>query len=629
MKTELSSLEIKVLTDELKCLIGARIQKIYQEKKTMHFSMHVPRQGTKTLIIGDGKIFLTKYRLKHSEIPSAFAMYLRKYCKGQKITDITQHDFERIVMLEMGEYKLIIELFSKGNVIFADKDNKIWSVLERQLWSSRKIKQKEEYIFPPAGINPMTLTHESLEKSLAASEKQLVAFLAREMSLGGTFAEEVCHIAKQDKKMPCNTIKKENIKPILLSINTLFKRPKKPQMIYDNSTEIDVLPYDTERYKSHDKKYYDNFYDAVDDFFVKKIAETEENTEQKKVTKKKDKLQKRYDNQKSAIESLEKQELECTKSAEMIYEHYQSFEKLLNAIEKHGLSGIKKIVKEITSVDMKTKTVTVDVKGSNISINITQTLHENADNHYKKAKKAKQKQKSATEALKETEKKMKEAKEVVVKKVKIEKKTEASKWYHKFRWFTSKQGFLVVGGKDATSNEVLIKKHTDADDIVFHADITGSPFVVVKTEKNSVDDSTLDEAAQFTGVYSRAWKAKVGVAEVYYVAPEQVSKKAPSGEYITKGAFMIYGKKNIMKTELRLGIGFMKDDIITGPEKTIRLCTKKYILVEPGDEKSSALGKKIKAALFSKCNKDEQEFLRKIGADEIAKVIPFGVGKLV
>ncbi len=629
MKTELSSLEIKVLTDELKCLIGARIQKIYQEKKTMHLSMHVPREGTKTLIIGDGKIFLTKYKLKHSEIPTAFAMYLRKYCKGQKITNITQHNFERIVMLEMGEYKLIIELFSKGNVIFADKDNNIWSVLERQSWSSRKIKQKEEYKFPPTGINPTTLTHESLEKSLANSEKQLVAFLARELSLGGTFAEEVCHHAKQDKKTQCSKIKKEDIKSILSSINTLFKTQKKPQLIYDNSTETDVLPYDTEKYKNHKKKHYDNFYDAVDDFFVKKIAETEENTEKKKVTKKKDKLQKRYDNQKSAIESLEKQESECTKNAELIYEHYQSFEKLISAAEKQGLPNIKKIVKEITSVDMKTKTITINVKGTDININTTQTLHENADNYYKKAKKAKQKQKSATEALKETEKKMTEAKEIIVKKVRIEKKTEPSKWFHKFRWFTSKQGFLVVAGKDATSNEVLIKKHTDAADIVFHADITGSPFVIVKVEKKALDKGTLEEAAQFTGVYSRAWKAKVGVAEVYYVTPEQVSKKAPSGEYITKGAFMIYGKKNIMKTELRLGIGFIENNIVTGPEKTIKLCTKKYILVEPGDEKCSALAKKIKAALFAKCNKEEQEFLRKISPDEIAKAIPFGSGKMI
>ncbi|MFH1126867.1 MAG: NFACT family protein, partial [archaeon] len=205
MKTELSSLEIRVLADELKGIVGARVQKIFQEKNMMHLSMHVPGQGTKTLLVGDGKIFLSKYRLVHSDVPTNFAMYLRKYCKNQRIKNVYQHDFERIVIIEMDEYKLIVELFSKGNVIFADKDNSIWSVLERQLWSSRSIKQKEAYVFPPRGIDPTALTGEVFLKALLNSDKQIVAFLARELSLGGTFAEEVCLMAKIDKKKTCNT----------------------------------------------------------------------------------------------------------------------------------------------------------------------------------------------------------------------------------------------------------------------------------------------------------------------------------------------------------------------------------------------------------------------------------------
>ncbi len=48
----------------------------------------------------------------------------------------------------------------------------------------------------------------------------------------------------------------------------------------------------------------------------------------------------------------------------------------------------------------------------------------------------------------------------------------------------------------------------------------------------------------------------------------------------------------------------------------------------PGDESAPVLSKKIKAALFSKCSKDEQEILRKTGADEISKAIPFGAGQM-
>jgi len=41
-------------------------------------------------------------------------------------------------------------------------------------------------------------------------------------------------------------------------------------------------------------------------------------------------------------------------------------------------------------------------------------------------------------------------------------------WYEKFRWFISSDDFLILGGRDATSNEIVIKKHTEKNDLVFH-----------------------------------------------------------------------------------------------------------------------------------------------------------------
>lgn len=635
MKTELSSLEISVIADELKSIIGARIQKVYQDDKVIHLSLHVPGQGTKTLIIGDGKIFLTKYRLSHSETPSPFAMYLRKHCGGQKIRNVFQHDFERIMIIEIDDYRLIAELFSKGNVIFTDKENRIWSLLERQEWRSRSVKLREEYKFPPQGINPVILTIDVLSKSLGNSDKQIVAFLAREMSLGGTFAEEVCSTAKIDKKKQCRSISKPELESLLSSLKDLFMRQKKPQIVLEKGAECDVLPFDVEKYNDlgvFEKRHYESFIDACDDFFVKKMAESRETKQAKDVTEKKSKLDRRLENQRSAIDALKKQETDATKKAELIYGHYQSFEKLMDAIEKHGLADAKSLAKQVVSIDLKTKTFTVNVGGMMVEISTLLNSNENANLYYGKAKKSRDKIKKASIALVETEKKIKEAKvmenETAKVKVIIEKKQEAEKWFHKFRWFLSAGGFLVVGGKDATSNEVLIKRHVEAHDIIFHTDITGSPFVVLKTEGKTVDKKTIEEAAQFTGIYSRAWKAKVGVAEVYHVAPDQVSKKAPSGEYISKGSFMVYGKKNIMKTELKLGIGFRDGAILSGPMLSVASQTGKYVVVVPGDESAPDLSRKIKAALFSKCSKDEQEILRKTGADEISKAIPFGAGQM-
>ena len=44
----------------------------------------------------------------------------------------------------------------------------------------------------------------------------------------------------------------------------------------------------------------------------------------------------------------------------------------------------------------------------------------------------------------------------------------------------------------------------------------------------------------------------------YWVTPDQVSKTAPSGEYLTVGSFMIRGKKNFLPpSQLTMGFAFL------------------------------------------------------------------------
>ena len=106
------------------------------------------------------------------------------------------------------------------------------------------------------------------------------------------------------------------------------------------------------------------------------------------------------------------------------------------------------------------------------------------------------------------------------------------------------------------SNEVLIKKYTKQEDIVFHAEITGSPFVVIKTEGKEVSEAALKEAAEAAASYCRAWRENAGTADVYWVTVDQLSKSGPSGESIPHGAFFVVGKRNWYKnTSLRVAVG--------------------------------------------------------------------------
>ncbi len=252
---------------------------------------------------------------------------------------------------------------------------------------------------------------------------------------------------------------------------------------------------------------------------------------------------------------------------------------------------------------------------------LTKSIDENAAIYFEKAKKIKKKITGAEKALAENLKKLQELElkkgKIIIEQSKKEKLKERKKeWYEKFRWFISSEGFLVIGGRDATSNEIVIKKHTEPNDLVFHTDMAGSPFFVVKSEGKQIGEKTREEAADATVTFSRAWKLGLHTSNVFYVNPEQVSKKTKAGEYMGKGAFMIYGKTNYINNKINLAVGITKkQQIMTGPIDAVKAYCEKYVALEQGNEKASAIAKYIQ---------------HKIGGiiDEIIRALPSGEFKI-
>ena len=86
-------------------------------------------------------------------------------------------------------------------------------------------------------------------------------------------------------------------------------------------------------------------------------------------------------------------------------------------------------------------------------------------------------------------------------------------WFEKFRWFILPEEILVIGGRDAQSNVNIIKKYAKQNDLVFHSDIVGSPFFIIK---DGISEISIAEIATATASFSRAWKTQTSV-NVYYV----------------------------------------------------------------------------------------------------------------
>ena len=240
-----------------------------------------------------------------------------------------------------------------------------------------------------------------------------------------------------------------------------------------------------------------------------------------------------------------------------------------------------------------------------LKLDLRKTVEKNASDYFDRAKKAKKKIEGVKKALmqfeREKEALLKEKEKAVSREEKIleakevkKERQKAKKWYEKFRWFISSEGFLCIGGKDATTNEIIIKKHADKDDIVFHTEAPGSPFFVVKAEGKKVGDATLKEVAQATAAYSRAWKMGLSSVRAYYVNPDQVSKEAKAGEYIAKGSFMIYGKRNFETVSVKIAVGILPDGkVMGGPVDAVKKNCGKMVVLAQGRKKKSDIAKKI------------------------------------
>jgi len=171
----------------------------------------------------------------------------------------------------------------------------------------------------------------------------------------------------------------------------------------------------------------------------------------------------------------------------------------------------------------------------------------------------------------------------------------------------------------------------ERQDIVFHADIPGAPFVLIKTEGKTPPQQTIEESAQLAASYSRAWKEMLGAIDVYWFAPEQVSKSPPSGQHLKKGAFMIRGSKNYVRNvPLKVAVGVeMKEEqpmIIGGPVEAVSKQTSTYVEIVPGKQSSGKLAKKIQRLLAKKAPKALEKKLLEIPLEEIQKFIPSGRG---
>lgn len=660
MREEISSLDLTALMKELEAIEGARIDKIYQKNRELIIHFYKPGDKKYRLVMGPGEVYLTKYKRKMPEKPPNFCMFLRRHLGGRYVTKIKQKGFDRIIEIHTEEYALIGELFGDDNFILINKENrKIVSALESREWKDRSIFKGEEYKYPEPSLDPSVIEIDNFKK-INDLDRELVRVLASDLGLGGLYSEEICYRSSLKKDKICSELNNEQIRQIFQEtkkfVEVFQKGAKSPEVVIkkddSGSDLIAASPVPLEKYEREDyeTKQFENFSQALDFYITNKKRRQNEKKSREAYKNKKEDLEHRKRQQKEKLKGLKRSIEENQLKGDIIYRNYSVLENVIDTLKKAQKKYSEKEIREklnkereenvpeaevIEDVNFSNKRVIVrpeseefEANGEthevkNIGLDYSKGLEKNAEDYYEKSKKSEEKVEGVKTALNQTKQELDNLEEKDDFKTSDsfknkEKAKKEKKWYEKFRWFLSSDNFLVIAGRDATQNDIIVKKYAENNDLLFHTDIPGAPFVVVKSKEKQISDLTLKEAGIFGVSYSSAWKKGIGSADIYWVRPEQAVKV--SG--LPKGAFQIQGDRTYLRNlELGLYIGVLDRNgnpvPMAGPPSAVKKHCDRFIELKSGRRKKSDVAKEIKSFF-------EQKREINFDLDKIIRALPPG-----
>ncbi len=378
MKSELSSLDLHFLLKEFDYLIGAKIEQIYQiGREELILQLHVPSKGKQIIRIILGKmIYLASSKGEMPEKPHGFCLHLRKKLKNSRLRSIHQLGFERVIEYifetKEGKFRFIIELFSKGNIILCNEEGKILSVLERQEWKGRSLKPGQQYVGPKKDYDFLELTKDQLDSMLNSSDREsLVKSLAIELSLGGTYAEEVCILAGVNKNLKPNQLSDKEVDSIFSAAQSIKDKEISPAILYktDDKTDVkDIVPFPLEFYKALQSVPQETFNTALDSVLTVKSEAKAIESAAVFADKKLGKVAEMIRQQEQRIEGLERSEKDNQRKGEVIYENYPLIEQAIIAVKELKNTMSWKEISEhfkghkiIKSVDTTTGELTLEL----------------------------------------------------------------------------------------------------------------------------------------------------------------------------------------------------------------------------------------------------------------------------
>ena len=632
----LAGIELRYLVEEItKGIKDYYVSNIYGiTRNSVLFKLHHPEKTDILLMFSTFGLWTTGIKIDQIE-ENRLIKRLRNDLLRAKITSIKQIGSERIVYVTFTgfdqEFVLVGEFFSEGNIILCNKEMKILSLLHSIDVRHRKLGVGLTYVSPPSsGLDLFDVTRDDIEQ-IRTVQTAVARWVGRTLGLPTKYAEEITKIAGIDPQVIGNTLSEEQVGKIFQATRNLIDKVvggnHEPYIVH-NEKGADVIPVPLGNVSEENCTKVPSFMQGLDLLFSENLLEQGKSSQSTTANEKIAELEHKLEEQNKAI-SLVKERANGISSVA----------KALQGIASSGATSIEdpKIVSLLaqygSALRKEAGIPLISIGDEKIKVNLQSSIQAIASVLFNESKKQLRAIDTIESERKKTEKNLETfrkqasiARESVV--FTVQKKKE---WFERYRWFFTSDNLLAIGGRDASSNSSVIRKHLDKNDKVFHAEIVGSPFFVLKNEAED-KVSSVTEVAQATVCFSRAWREGLYGLNAYWVRPDQIKTAAPSGQFIAKGSFVIEGTRNFVQvSSLQLSVGlYEKNDnysLMCGPPSAVKKKCIYFVTIEPTGQEMTEIAKKIKLEFLK--FEEKKEVIKSINIDDFIRALPAGDSHII
>ncbi|MDW7973692.1 MAG: ribosome rescue protein RqcH [Sulfolobales archaeon] len=571
-RESMSSLDLHIWVRNHQDLLGQRVDNVYVAGEAVVLKL----RGGGALLLEAGRRAHITSRTAALEVASrGVGAALKQHLRDEKIVALEQLGFDRVLKVSLGEYSLYVELLPRGFLVLT-RGGKILAASSYATLRDRSIRPGEEYRPPPLQqLNPFSLGIEEIGKRVGTG-KDLVRGLVRGLGLAGEVAEEVLHRAGIPGERAPSSVGGAELSRLREELAKVYEESLtgKGYVLLKEGKPVEATPFRPTRGEAAERTTFD---EALDELFSQQVQRDEAlEAERRKLE---ESLRRAQELERSYLEEAGR----LRELAARLAANYELLERAVECSRRREACEGTRLLPD-GSLEVSLGDLSFRVLRGEEAQEVLVRLYRQAGELEGKARRAREAIGEALRGMEELELKVR-ARELAAR-----ARSRKVQWFEKYRWSYTTNGFLAVGGRDASQNESVVKKLLGEKDAFLHADIQGGSAVVLMSKGEEREEDLLD-AATLAACYSKAWKVGLASIDVYWVRGAQVSKSPPAGEYLKTGAFMIYGEKNYIRgVRLQLAIGIALDEegnplAIAGPEGVVKRLSLAYVVVVPGDMK--------------------------------------------